>query len=287
MRGDAHAHTLVAPKDIAGVLDLLADTGAGYKLLAGGTDMMVAFERGLLREPKLVSIWHLRELRGIAAEGAHLLMGALTTYTDLIESPLVDRHAPTLAAAARDTAAVAIRNRGTIGGNIANASPAADLPPALLAHDCEVELLSKSGSRWVDYASFHTGYKTTVMRPDELIGRVRVPLATGALRHFYRKVGTRKAQAISKVCIAATVRQSGQTRIAFGSVAPTVVRARAIEQALEAALKQGPLNTQTALRIVSQGVAEATPIDDIRSTADYRKRVTANLLAQCLASFIA
>ncbi|HSI03765.1 MAG TPA: FAD binding domain-containing protein, partial [Myxococcota bacterium] len=197
MRGDAHAHALVAPADLNGALALLADK-SGYRVLAGGTDMMVAFERGLLKESRLVSIWHLAELRGIRVDGPHLVMGALTTYTDLIESPLVVENAPTLAAAARDTAAVAIRNRGTVGGNIANASPAADLPPALLVHDCEVELRSSSGARWVDYAGFHTGYKTTVMRPDELIARVRVPLSSEPLRHFYRKVGTRKAQAISK-----------------------------------------------------------------------------------------
>lgn len=286
MRGDAQAHTLTAPENLAAVLTLLADTKTGYRVLAGGTDMMVAFERGLLKEPRLVSIWHLDELRGIAALGAHLVIGALTTYTDLIESPLVTRHAPALAAAARDTAAIAIRNRGTVGGNIANASPAADLPPALLAHACEVELTSSQGARWVDYAGFHTGYKTTVMRPDELITRVRVPLAVGPMRHFYRKVGTRKAQAISKVCIAATVR-GNEVRIGLGSVAATVVRARSVEQAVEAALKKGPLDAAAVARIVASGIAEATPIDDIRSTADYRRRVTANVMGQCLQSFIA
>ncbi len=285
MRGDAHAHGLVAPADLNATLALLADK-SGHRVLAGGTDMMVAFERGLLKEQRLVSIWHLAELRGIAVDGRHLVMGALTTYTDLIESPLVAEHAPTLAAAARDTAAVAIRNRGTVGGNIANASPAADLPPALLAHDCEVELRSLTGARWVDYAGFHTGYKTTVMRPDELITGVRVPLATEPMRHFYRKVGTRKAQAISKVCIAASVRKSGAVRIAFGSVAPTVVRARGVEHELESALAKGPLTAAIVARIVAIGVAEAKPIDDIRSTADYRGRVTRNVLRECLMSFV-
>ena len=286
MRGDAHAHGLVAPADLSSALALLADE-SGYRVLAGGTDVMVAFERGLLTDARLMSIWHLSELRGIAAQGSHLVMGALTTYTDLLESSLVAAHAPTLAAAARDTAAVAIRNRGTLGGNIANASPAADLPPALLAHDGEVELLSAKGARWVDYAGFHTGYKTTVMRPDELIARVRVPLASEPMRHFYRKVGTRKAQAISKVCIAASVRKSGGVRVAFGSVAPTVVRARGIERELEGALAQTPLTAEVAARIANLGVAEAKPIDDIRSTAEYRSRVTQNLLRECLLSFVA
>jgi len=286
LRGDAHAHTLVAPADLDSALALLADN-KGHRVLAGGTDVMVAFERGLLRDARLISIWQLDELRGIATVGRHLTIGALTTYTDLIESSLVAEHAPTLAAAARDTAAVAIRNRGTIGGNIANASPAADLPPALLVHDCEVELRSASGARWVDYAGFHTGYKTTVMRPDELIVRVRVPLVDAPMRHFYRKVGTRRAQAISKVCISASVRRGHDVRIAFGSVAPTVVRARIVERELASALAAGLLSTEAVSRIVALGVAEARPIDDIRSTAEYRGRVTRNLLRECLMSFVA
>ncbi len=284
MRGDAHAHELVAPKDLGAVLALLAGK-AGHRLLAGGTDLMVAFERGQLQDPKLISIWHLSELRGIEAVGAHLVLGALTTYTALIESALVAEHAPALAAAARDTAAVAIRNRGTIGGNIANASPAADLPPALLAHACEVELVSAGGSRWVDYASFHTGYKKTVMRADELIARVRVPLATRPQRTFYRKVGTRKAQAISKVCIAASVRDDGTARIAMGSVAPTVVRLLSVERKLESTLASGLLTREAVERMVEE-IPEATPIDDIRSTAEYRRRVTRNVVRECLLSFL-
>jgi CO/xanthine dehydrogenase FAD-binding subunit len=183
---------------------------------------------------------------------------------------------------------VAIRNRGTVGGNIANASPAADLPPALVAHAAEVELVSKSRSksRWVDYATFHTGYKTTVMRPDELIARVRIPLVMGTTRHAYRKVGTRNAQAISKVCMSATVRD-GDVRIAFGSVGPTVVRASAIEGEVANALKDGKLTRSEATRIASLEIDEVTPIDDIRSTSDYRRRVATNLLREWLESLAA
>ncbi len=151
-------------------------------------------------------------------------------------------------------------------------------PPALLAYDAEIELTSTRGARWVPYDGFHTAYKATVMAPDELITRVRLPVWHGA-RWFYRKVGTRKAQAISKVCIAATVRSSGEVRLAFGSVAPTVVRAKAVERATEHMLRGGPRDIEAIAQSV---LTDAKPIDDIRSTADYRARVTVNLVRDWL-----
>jgi CO/xanthine dehydrogenase FAD-binding subunit len=249
-----------------------------YRPFAGGTDLMVAFERGLLPYTKMVSIWQLSELRGIVHDGGHVVLGALATYTDLIASRPVNDYLPALAAAARDTAAVAIRNRGTVGGNIANASPAADLPPPLLAYDAEIELTSVRGARWVPYDGFHTGYKTTVMQADELITRVRMPAWRDA-RYAYRKVGTRKAQAISKVCMAATVRNDGEVRLAFGSVAPTVVRARSVERSVSSMVGGGPRDIAA---IAESVLAEVEPIDDIRSTADYRARVTVNLVRDWL-----
>lgn len=271
MRGSAHNHEVVTPKDLTHALQLVAD---GHRPLAGGTDLMVAFERGVLQYPKLVSIWRLAELRGIATDEGRLVLGALTSYSDLMASGAVRDKAPALAIAAQETAAVAIRNRGTVGGNIANASPAADLPPALMIYDAEIELASTRGRRWVPYATFHTGYKATVMQPDELITRVRLDATRG--RHMYRKVGTRRAQAISKVCMAALLRDDGQARVAFGSLAPTVVRARHVEEAIA---QGGLADTEATAQLVRRDVG---PIDDIRSTAAYRSNVTVNLLRDWL-----
>ena len=282
MRGSASRHEVVAAGDLAQALDLVAKA---YRPFAGGTDLMVAFERGLLPFEKLVSIWKVPELRSISIEDGALVLGALTTYTDLITSSAVRDHAPALTIAARETAAVAIRNRGTVGGNIANASPAADLPPALLIYDAEVELASVRGKRWVPYATFHTGYKATVMAADELITRVRLPLYAGQVRYVYRKVGTRRAQAISKVCMAAAIRDDGHVRLAFGSLAPTVVRAPTVERAVSRALvDSAEIDAAAVAELVRSDV---TPIDDIRSTAEYRMAVTVNLVRDWLEGLLA
>jgi CO/xanthine dehydrogenase FAD-binding subunit len=189
---------------------------------------------------------------------------------------------PMLCQAASETGGLAIQNRGTIGGNIANASPAADSPPALLAYNAELELLSVHGSRWVPYQSFHTGYKKMIMQPDELLARVRLPRLWPDVQHYYRKVGTRKAQAISKVCMAATARVSEGTvdniRIAFGSIAPIPLRCLKTEGALRGA-KLEPGIIEAAKGVLA---TEIVPIDDIRSTKSYRLRVSLNLLEDFL-----
>lgn len=188
-----------------------------------------------------------------------------------------------LCQAASETGGLAIQNRGTLGGNIANASPAGDSPPALLAYDAEVELVSAGGTRRLPFEGFHTGYKQMLMRPDELIKSVRLPRAAAAPRaHYYRKVGTRKAQAISKICFAACAElgenRIKDVRIALGSVAPTVVRCRRTEDAL-----RGRAPDAEAVGAAQAGLkSEIAPIDDIRSTADYRLRVALNVLEDFL-----
>src|SRR6185503_14091044 len=185
---------------------------------------------------------------------------------------------------AAETGGIATQNRGTIGGNIANASPAADTPPVLLVYDAELELLSASGTRRVPYAAFHRGYKQVDLAPGELIARVILPpLAVGRVfrpAEYYRKVGTRRAQAISKVCFAGTIHLDAgvvqDVRIAVGSVAPTVVRATKTE----AALRGRPLDEATIAAAERALLAEIAPIDDIRSTARYRARVAGNLLRE-------
>ena len=182
-----------------------------------------------------------------------------------------------LCQAASETGGLAIQNRGTLGGNIANASPAADSPPALLAYNAELELLSVRGSRWVPYQSFHTGYKQMIMQPDELLARIRLPRLWPDLQHYYRKVGTRKAQAISKVCLAAAAKVNEGTidhvRIALGSVAPIPLRCLKTEDTLRGDAERGSIENAKA-----ELAREIVPIDDIRSTKDYRLRVSLNLL---------
>jgi CO/xanthine dehydrogenase FAD-binding subunit len=257
---------------------MLASEPGVWKPFAGGTDLMVLLEAGKLTHRNYINIWGLDELRGIDANDSHVTLGALTTYTDVQTSPILQSEFPMLCQAAGETGGLAIQNRGTLGGNIVNASPAADSPPALLAYDAEVELVSTQGSRWLPYQGFHTGYKQMLIRPDELLTRIRLPRnATGAM-HYYRKVGTRKAQAISKVCFAAVGRTNNghieDARVVVGSVAPIVVRCLQTESALRGQ-KPDAVTVQTAQASL---LREISPIDDIRSTANYRLRVTLNLL---------
>jgi CO/xanthine dehydrogenase FAD-binding subunit len=197
---------------------------------------MVLLEAGKLPHLNYINIWGLQELRGIDVTDSHITLGALTTYTDVQSHPVLQSEFPMLCQAASETGGLAIQNRGTIGGNIVNASPAADSPPALLAYDAEIELISTDGSRWLPYRGFHTGYKQMLIGPNELLSRVRMPRNTRGATHYYRKVGTRKAQAISKVCLAALAKlhsdQISDCRIALGSVAPIVVRCVQTEDAL-------------------------------------------------------
>jgi len=216
-------YQLTTPASLADTLALLESEPGVWKPFAGGTDLMVLFEAGKLAHHNYVNIWGLSELRGIGTTDTHVTLGALTTYTEVQSNPILRHEFPMLCQAASETGGLAIQNRGTLGGNIVNASPAADSPPALLAYDAEIELVSARGSRWLPYHGFHTGYKQMHIDPDELLARIRLPRNTAGLTHYYRKVGTRKAQAISKVCFAAV----GQTangrivniRIVVGSVA--------------------------------------------------------------------
>jgi CO/xanthine dehydrogenase FAD-binding subunit len=242
----------------------------------------VLLESGKLLHKNYLNIWNLAELRGITASTDHLTLGALTTYTEVQSDPILRAEFPMLCQAASETGGLAIQNRGTIGGNIANASPAADSPPALLAYNAELELLSVRGSRWVPYQSFHTGYKEMIMQPDELLARVRLPRLWPDLHHYYRKVGTRKAQAISKVCFAATARVNegviDLVRIALGSIAPVPLRC----PRTEAVIRGETLGQGTIDKARVELAREIAPIDDVRSTKSYRLRVSLNLLEDFL-----
>ena len=282
MRAYVPSYQLTTPASLDDALALLDSEPGVWKPFAGGTDLMVLLEAGKLPHRNYVNIWPLRELRGIEIDNEHITLGALTTYTDVQANAVLQREFPMLCQAASETGGLAIQNRGTLGGNIINASPAADSPPALLAYDAEIELVSRNGSRWIAYDGFHTGYKQMNMRDDELLSRIRLPRTTSELKHYYRKVGTRKAQAISKVCLAAVAEvEDGRIatmRIALGSVAPIVLRCKQTEDAV----RSKELNDETIARARETLMREITPIDDVRSTAGYRLRVAANLLVDFL-----
>jgi len=230
----------------------------------------VGLNFGTLPARRFLNLWPLHTLRGISVRGDRLVIGALATYTDVIRSPLVRRRLPILAAASREIGGVQIQNRGTVAGNVANASPAGDTLPVLAASDALVVLRSAArGERRVAFRDFYTGYRKTAMRADELILAIEVPPVTG--RQWFRKVGTRAAQAIAKVTIAG-IGGRAPARIAFGSVAPTVVRVPRTEAHLA-----GGGSLEEASRLLDD---EISPIDDARSTAEYRRRVAANLLRQ-------
>ncbi|HVG85850.1 MAG TPA: xanthine dehydrogenase family protein subunit M [Vicinamibacterales bacterium] len=282
MRSFLPHYSLVAPSSLPEVLALLG-MSPPRRPFAGGTDLMVLLEAGTLPEGGYVGLWHLQELRGIKDSGEAIEIGALTTYTEIASHPLLQADWPLLCRAAEETGGVATQNRGTIGGNIANASPAADTPPALIAYDAELEIVSTRGTRRVPYDRFHTGYKQMDLGADELIARIHLPKRPGSWRQYYRKVGTRRAQAIAKVCmaVACDINADGvvdDIRIALGSVSPTVVRARAAE----AALRGHGLTDATITAAEAALEREIAPIDDIRSTARYRLRVARALLREAL-----
>jgi len=282
MRAYVPSYQLISPATLGEALDLLAEDNDAWKPFAGGTDLMVLLEAGQLPHTNYINVWNLPELRGIEVTDDHVWLGALTTYTEVQDNSVLRGEFPMLCQAASETGGLAIQNRGTLGGNIVNASPAADSPPALLAYDAALELVSTQGARWVPYHSFHTGYKEMSIRPDELLVRIRLPRTTRGRRQYYRKIGTRKAQAISKVCLAALAQISDDriddARIAFGSVAPIPLRC----VKTEGALRGQKLNREIIERAKAELAREIVPIDDLRSTRNYRLRVSLNLLEDFL-----
>jgi CO/xanthine dehydrogenase FAD-binding subunit len=275
---------LRTPASLSATLELIAREPGEWRPFAGGTDLMVLMEAGKLDHKRFLNIRNLSELGNISVGDAEISIGALATYTDIRRDPALQREFPLLCRAAEETGGIATQNRGTIGGNIANASPAADSPPALLVYDAALEMISTGGVRRVPYAGFHTGYKKMNLQPDELIARIILPRGAGGWKSYYRKVGTRRAQAISKVCVAAAAKlvngEIADVRIALGSVAPTVIRATQTENALRGR-KLDAAAIETARASIA---AEISPIDDVRSTARYRARITQNLLEEFLQS---
>jgi CO/xanthine dehydrogenase FAD-binding subunit len=282
MRAYVPSYRLISPATLSEALDVLTQDNGAWQPFAGGTDLMVLLEAGKLPHKNYVNIWNLAELRGIEVTESQVTLGALTTYTEVQEHEILKTEFPMLCQAAKETGGIAIQNRGTLGGNIVNASPAADSPPALLAYDAELELVSKSGLRTIPYSRFHNGYKQMDIRPGELLRAIRLPRSTNQLMHYYRKVGTRKAQAISKTCFAGVGRVADdhvvEVRVALGSVAPIPLRCAQTESEL----LNKPIDAQTLQAAQAALAAEISPIDDLRSTRNYRLRVSLNLLEDFL-----
>jgi CO/xanthine dehydrogenase FAD-binding subunit len=260
---------LFEPRTLQDALRMLDQEGPLVPM-AGCTDLYVSLNFGTLTATRFLNLWGLDELRSIAVADGLLSIGALCTYTDIIRSRAVRVRLPMLAAAAREIGGRQIQNRGTLGGNVANASPAGDTLPVLAAADAVIVAASSAGTRRIPFVEFYTGYRQTLLAANELIVAVEIPRVRG--RQWFRKVGTRAAQAISKVVMAAIDDSGGDPpRIAVGSVGPTVLRLPSTEAALAAGAK-----VDEAQRILLEEIA---PIDDVRSTAEYRRRVVVNLLA--------
>src|SRR6478736_5417792 len=273
---------VASPRELDEAYAILAE--GPVRPIAGGTDLMVALTAELGKPPeRILDLWRLDALRGIALDGDAVSLGALTTYTEIRRSALCREHLPVLVDAAATIGAAQIQNRGTLGGNIANASPAGDTLPVLLALDASFALVSARGERTVPASEFWTGYRTTALAPDELVARIHVPFAPGREVRF-RKVGTRRAQSISKVVMAvawsdgagasAQAHEWRDVRVAVGSVSATTVRATATEAAMEG---RAP-NPESADLAAETLAGELHPIDDVRSTAEYRRVVAARVL---------
>jgi CO/xanthine dehydrogenase FAD-binding subunit len=282
MRANPIDYDLTAPPTLEAALALLSE--GPHTPLAGGTEIMVAFNTGRLTQKSLLSIQHLRELRFIRVDNEAIHIGAGSTFTDIRNHAVIAAELPLLIQSASWTGTIANQNRATLGGNICNASPAADTPPALLCYDATVALISSSGSRTIPYADFHLGYKRTVLQPNELLHTISIPRKFADYKHYIRKVGTRNALAISKIALAGVTRvENGViTDIRFGaaSLADRPIRCHAAE----AALLNKPITAETITAARAAILSEAHPIDDIRSTAAYRAAVAANLLEDLLRS---
>ncbi len=282
MHSDVRDFALSAAPSLEAVLLQLAAEPGRHTLIAGGTELMVALNTGRIAAGSFVSIQHLGELRFLRAETEAIHIGAGTTFTDLRRSAMIGAELPLLAQSASWTGSIANQNRATIGGNLCNASPAADTPPVLLAYDAAVVLISAGGTRLLPYREFHLGYKRTALRAEELLHSIVIPRQYAGWRQYVRKVGTRNAQAISKTALAAAARLEGdriaEVRLGAASLADRPLRLKATEDALQgASVRSAELDT--TVRLARAALArEAAPIDDIRSTARYRTAVAANLI---------
>jgi xanthine dehydrogenase small subunit len=285
MRATLSALDLLRPRNLTHALRLMHESLRAGRLvpLAGGTDLLVLLNSGVEPGRRFLDLWSLRELRGVREQRGGLRLGALTTFSDIRGDARIARRYPALAAAAVEIGAWQIQNRGTLGGNIANASPAGDSLPVLMALEAVVHARSVRGGRDVPFTDLFLGYRDLALEPDELIAAVSLPPPPPRAKQFFRKVGTRRAQSISKVVLAGLLRtgRDGRVdlaRIALGSVAPVTLRARRAERTLLGARPCAAVAAAARAALLE----DIAPIDDIRSERDYRLRVAGNVLEQFL-----
>jgi len=289
MRSNAADFELIAPQNLKDALAILDAERGVYTPLAGGTELMVAFGAGRLAARRLMSLHLLKELRFLDVTAERVTIGAGVTFTDLRRHPVIAADFNLLSHAASWTGSIANQNRATLGGNIVNASPAADSPPALLVYDADVTMASADGMRTIPYSEFHLGYKKTALRPQELLLSIHLKRNYGSYVSYIRKVGTRNAQAISKVAMAGLARLNGQViediRLAGASLRDVPARVPETERALlERSVAHESLADTIARSRASlaSGPLAPAPISDIRSTAGYRAAVASNLIDEFL-----
>lgn len=281
MRGSPFGMTVMRPESAEEAMALFADDPHALPL-AGGTDLMVLWNMGLLNNRVIIDLSALHEWARVKKAKGVWRLGALVTHSQVQETAALRRELPLLAQACATVGAAAIQNRGTLGGNIANASPAGDTFPALAVYDAVVHTSSVHGGRSLPFLEVFAGVKKTHLASSELISSIEVPVPARPTRQVFRKVGTRAAQAISKVCAAGLLwldrGHVRELRFALGSVAPTVRRASAVE-ALVRGQRLTPALASEACRVLADDIS---PIDDIRSTKAYRLLVSRNILRQLL-----
>jgi xanthine dehydrogenase small subunit len=267
------------PRSLEEALEILVQRAGEVRPIAGGTDILVAAKDGGVDRATLFDLGMVPELKGIEDAGDHVRIGAAVTHAEIVASPLLARWCPALPQASAVVGGPQIRNRGTLGGNLAHGSPAGDAIPPLFAADAVVDVVSVSDRRSLPIAQFFTGPGRTVLARDELILGVHIPKRPGVRAAFLR-LGQRQAQAISKVSLAVAMTfKDGRpdwTRVALGAVAPTVIRAPETERALMAG---GYDALQRAMEAVRE---EVRPIDDVRSTSAYRRAMAAVLLERAI-----
>jgi CO/xanthine dehydrogenase FAD-binding subunit len=273
----------VCARSLEEALTALALDGAPAHVLAGGTDLMVELHTGRTKPARVVDVWKLAELRGRRDEAGGLRLGALTTCAELARDPHVAERLPMLSAVAHDVGAEQIQARATLGGNLGTASPAGDLSVALVALGARVRLVSMRGARELDVEEFLCGYRSTLRERDELIESILIPARPAGERQLWRKLGTRRAQSISKVALAVCMAFDGgrvsAVRAAAGAVGPRILRLGTLEQKLMGARVDAALAREVGSACARGDIA---PIDDVRSTGDYRRHALARMLATAI-----
>jgi carbon-monoxide dehydrogenase medium subunit len=271
---------LTRPLTLTGALEMMATLDLAQPI-AGGTDLIAAYRDLGCKPVHLIDLGLIPELNGIVEETGYIIIGPMTTHAQILASKIVEEKAPALHDAAGWIGSVQIRNRGTVGGNICNASPAADTAPPLLVHCAEAQISSLDDYRWVPLQDFFAGPKMTILEPDELLTALRFPTVKGAGSSFQR-IGRRKGFTLSVVNAAVYVERSGdelaEVRIALGSVAPTPIRVPKVENEI----RGKKMNEELVVGAAQACVEEAKPIDDVRGTAEYRKDMTAVLVKRSM-----